>query len=109
MKWTSREIDTRNQLHGIMRYQIKCDLPRFFDARNWCWAQFGPGIEYEHFINFTVVKQVSASLSTPEIQTEMIVPKWCWDATKWNGSALRHGKIYLATEEYMTLFSLRWS
>lgn len=110
MKWTSRKIDQRNQLHGIMLYQIKCDLPGFFDVRNWCWENFGPGIEYEHYNNFAIVKHISSNVSgTVKLRTEMRLPRWCWDATKWQGSAINSGKIYLSTEEDMSLFSLRWS
>ena len=109
MKWTSREIDQRNQLHGVMRYQIKCDLPGFFDARNWCWDHFGPGIEYEHFNNFAMLKVVAGNVAEESIQTDMDLPRWCWDATKWKGSALQNGKIYIAHEEDMALFTLRWS
>lgn len=109
MKWTSRKIDERNKLHGIMRYQLKCDLPGFFDARNWCWANLGPGIEYEHFINFVHIKHASISHPLPELQIEMDLPRWCWDATKWRGSSISSGKIYIAKEQDMSLFSLRWS
>lgn len=111
MKWTSREIDHRNQLHGLMRYQIKCDIPGFFDARNWCWENFGPGIEYEHFANFAMIKFISDvnSIRSDNLATEMAIPRWCWDATKWRGSALDNGKIYIANDADMSLFSLRWS
>ncbi len=109
MKWTSREIDERNQLYGIMRYQIKFGLPAFFDARNWCWEHLGPGIEYEHFINFTLTKHAYNNTGSPEIHTDMEVPQWCWDATKWKGSAISTGKIYIRSGQDMALFTLRWS
>lgn len=109
MKWTSREIDQRNQLHGIMRYQIKCDLPGFFDIRSWCWDNLGPGIEYEHYINFAIVKAAYSNTNEEAIRVDMGLPRWCWDATKWKGSALHHGKIYVASEDDMALFTLRWS
>lgn len=112
MEWKSREIDHRNQLHGFMRYQIKCDLPGFFDARNWCWENFGPGIEYEHFANFAMIKMITGIETThdnSDLKTEMATPRWCWDTTKWRGSALKNGKIYIANDRDMSLFSLRWS
>jgi len=103
MKWSSRQIDQRNQLHGFMKYQISYKLPEFFEVRSWCWSNFGPGIEYEHYVNFAITKIV------PEFGITMPMPKWCWDATKWRGSAVTFGKIYLRNEDDMTLFSLRWS
>jgi len=95
MKWRARKIDNRNQMFGYMDYQVICSLPEFFDARDWCWEQWGPGIEYEHFrnhMNYTG-------------QTKY----WVWDCTKYQGSSINNGKIYLKDEHAMTLFKLRWT
>lgn len=109
MTWTSREIDQRNQLNGIMRYQIKCSLPWFFDARNWCWDNLGPGIEHEHFVNFSSLKRLADDTDRADIKTSMGIPRWCWHAAKWQGASIDHGKIYIATEQDMVLFSERWN
>lgn len=95
MIWTAKKTGQRNQLHGIMQYQIKCDLPGFFVAREWCWQQFGPGIEYEHWHNYAG----HAGIEMP----------WAWDCSKFQGASISSGKIYLRTDEDMALFSLRWT
>ena len=41
MKWVSKEVGTRNQLYGVMKYRIVCDFPGFFSIREWCWNQWG--------------------------------------------------------------------
>jgi len=95
MEWTYRKINKRNKLFGIMTYQIACDLPGFFDAREWCWEQWGPGIEHEHFINH-------------QFYTKREMP-WAWDCSKYHGASISNGSLYLRDEEQMSWFSLRWS
>lgn len=95
VSWTSRLIDGRNQLFGVMAYQVKCSLPWFFEAREWCWDQWGPGIEYEHYHNYNA-------------HTGAEMP-WAWDCSKYQGASISSGRIYLRDEEQMGLFSLRWS
>lgn len=95
MNWSSRKIDYRNQLFGYMVYQIKCSFPGFFDAREWCWEHFGAGVEYEHYHN---LETYSGRVS-----------RWAWDCSKYQGASINNGKIYLASEEDMALFTLRWS
>ena len=91
----SRELDTRNSLYGIMRYQIICSLPLFFEVRNWCWAQYGPGIEYEHYHNYHKL-------------TKIRMP-WAWDCAKYQGSSISQAKIYLPDNDDMySLFALTW-
>jgi hypothetical protein len=91
----SREIDDRNQLHKVMRYQYTISLPLFFDVREWCWQHWGPGVEYEHYRNLF--------RSTGQIK------RWAWDCTKWQGAAISSGKIYLPDDDDMhALFALTW-
>lgn len=94
MKWTAKPVGDRNKLNGIMLYQIKCSLPGFFSARAWCWDAFGPGIEHEHYTNFLHV-------------TGVPMP-WCWDAAKFQGASIDHGRLYLSTDDQLTRFSERW-
>jgi hypothetical protein len=94
MNWTSKAVDNRNKLMGIMRYSISCDLPGFFEAREWCWNKFGPGIEHEHWANHARY-------------TGIDIP-WCWDCAKFMGKPITKGKIYLQNEAQMVEFSLRW-
>lgn len=91
-----RVIDNRNQLFGFMKYQAVCTLPQFFEVRNWCWDKFGPGVEYEHYINL--------------IRTTRARPKWAWDSSKYQGASISNAKIYLPDDsDIFSLFSLTWS
>ena len=94
MKWKSRANDKRNQLYGFIKYQIVCSLPWFFEARDWCWEQWGSGIEYEHFHNHI--------LHTGQVKI------WAWDCNKYQGTTLHNGKLYLPDDDALTLFRLRW-
>lgn len=90
-----RELDGRNQLFGIMKYQITCKLPAFFEIRSWCWENWGPGIEYEHFINYARV-----GINPPMI--------WSWDCSKYHGGSINSGKIYVPNHKMKTLLMLTW-
>ena len=94
MKWAYRKLNNRNQLYGIMTYQLTCSLPEFFNAREWCWEQFGPGIEYEHFLNHTAC--------TGQIK------RWAWDCNKFRGAAIDNGKLYLPDDTALMLFKNTW-
>lgn len=95
MQLKVRTLDNRNQLFGIMYHQITCPLPQFFQIREWCWTHFGPGIEYEHYINYAQ-------------STSKIMP-WAWDCSKYQGSSISSARIYLPNNKNMyTLFSLTW-
>jgi hypothetical protein len=91
-----REIDDRNQLFKVMRYQYAISLPLFFAVREWCWDHWGPGVEYEHFKNY--------------VCTTGQVKCWSWDCGKFQGAAISNGKIYLPDDDDMkALFTLTWS
>lgn len=90
-----REIDNRNQLFPLMRYQYTVGFPLFFDVRDWCWEHWGPGIEYEHFKNY--------------LKTTGVARRWAFDCNKYQGASLSKGKIYLPNDADMkALFSLTW-
>lgn len=95
MNFRVRKTDSRNQLFMIYRYQLVCNLPVFFDMREWCWEQWGPGIEYEHYTNM---------LQFTEKDFE-----WAWDSNKYNGAAIKNCKLYLKDEQMLSHFSLVWS
>ena len=91
-----REIDNRNALYGIMRYQAICSLPLFFEIREWCWENWGPGIEYEHYTNYAR-------------STKKLMP-WAWDCTKHQGASISNGKIYIPNDDdKFLLFKLTWA
>lgn len=90
-----RTLDHRNQLFGLMYHQITCPFPQFFEVRDWCLRHFGPGIEYEHYINYAK----STGKKMP----------WAWDCNKYQGASISSGKIYLPNDANMySLFSLTW-
>ena len=94
LTWTARMLDARNSLYLIFDYQVKCSLPGYFEVRDWCVAQWGMGIEAEHWHNHEYLK---------------LPPRaWAWDSHKHMGKPLRDGKIYINASQ-MTLFQLRWS
>ena len=94
LTWTARKLDARNSLYLIFDYQIKCSLPGYFEVRDWCVAQWGMGIEAEHWHNHERLRLPARA--------------WAWDSHKHMGKPLRDGKIYI-NESQMTLFQLRWS
>lgn len=90
-----RIIDERNQLYGFMRYQAICSLPQFFEIREWCWTNYGPGVEYEHYKNCLRVTDKKY--------------KWVWDCAKYQGASISSGKIYLPDDnEMLAGFTLTW-
>ena len=94
MKWSHKPVGTRNQLHNIMVWQIKCSLPAYFEARAWCWEQWGPGIEYEHWINY-------------HNYTGHAMP-WAWQSSKFQGASIDHGTLYLKDDAMMAQFTTKW-
>jgi hypothetical protein len=93
--FTVRKLDSRNHLYAVFKYQLKCNLPIFFDMREYCWEQWGPGIEAEHFVN--------------TVNHALTWYPWAWDSNKYNGASIKHGKLYLKDDEALTLFGLRWA
>jgi hypothetical protein len=103
MKWTVKHVTQANQVFGLMKYRIICPLPDFFDVRSWCWEQFGPGIEHVFLLSYLAVKNNGKFVIMQDD------PAWCWDCTKYKGSAVSNGHIYLQNDGALTLFSMRWS
>jgi len=77
-----------------MTHVLTCSLPGFFAAREWCWSQWGPGCEAEHWMNLRCYTDAEYL--------------WCWHAAKWRGAAISSGRIYLATDQQLTQFSQAW-
>lgn len=95
MKIRSREIDDRNRLHKHMRYQYTIGFPDFFEVRDWCVMHWGPGIEYEHYVNY--LRATGKTYS------------WAWDSSKFQGASRSEGKIYLPDDaDRHALFALTW-
>lgn len=94
MDWTIKPVGNRNQLHEYMKYQISWGILEFFDARDWCWSQWGSGIESMHWINYYEY-------------TGKKMP-WAWDCMKYRGSAVDSGTLYLSTDLQLEEFKSKW-
>lgn len=94
MQWTCREITARNQLYGFMKYQVKCDLPGYFSAREWCWNRFGPGIEFAHWKNYFSLVGVAMP--------------WAWESDKFQGASINSGKLYFPDDATLAAFEYEW-
>ena len=92
--YKARQLDARNSLHGIFDWQVKCLLPGYFQARDWCAEQWGMGIEAEHWHNHERIG--------------LPARPWAWDSHKHQGKPIDNGNLYL-TDQQMTLFRLRWA
>lgn len=77
-----------------MTHQFIIGFPKFFEVREWCWTTFGPGVEYEHWINHSKV-------------TKLELP-WAWNANKFQGASRSSGHIYVATDDMKTQLMLTW-
>ena len=93
-----REMDKRNQLWSVMGYQVTVGFPLFFHVRNWCWEQWGPGIEHEHYLNHMFLSETLGEDALP----------WAWECSKFRGKALDRGKIYLRDDAQRMELQLRW-
>ena len=85
MTW--KRLDRRHKGYETFKY---CEtfrtaqLEDFFEKRNWCWVQFGPGIEIDYAL------KLKKSI------------KWAWLIDDWRT------RIYFATEKEYEWFLLKW-
>lgn len=93
-----KPIGKRNRLWTVMSYQVVIGFPLFFDVRRWCWEQWGPGIEHEHYINYMFLNETQEPVALP----------WAWDCAKFRGASLDRGTIYLVHERQKMELQLRW-
>jgi hypothetical protein len=83
-----KKLDKRHTGYGTYKFLIEFsqrgDFEKFFEARNWCWETWGPGVEveYQHKLNHEI--------------------PWAWQNNEWN---LR---IYLATDKEANWWKLKW-
>jgi len=90
-----RQIDSRNALYGLLKYQIRFntkDKARYFSIMGWCHETWGWTIDYYNF---------------NELTAEFNKNKWSWRCTD-TRSSLAILELYLASDEELTLFNLRW-
>lgn len=87
-----RKIDARNKLYGNFVWQIRLDSELFFDVRDWCWATWGPAVDYVWWEQYGVKRNnVNWSFDSGEIDR------------------FKKRVIYLRSDEELTLFQLKWS
>ena len=88
-----RKIDSRNDLYGDFKWQIKMEVEKFIKAREWCTATWGPAVEYQWFDPYG---------------EENGYTHWCFDTRQVKNSSKFKPAIYLQTDAELTLFKLRW-
>lgn len=81
-----------------MDHQVIVAFPLFFDVRAWCWEQWGPGIEAEHYHNQRMVW----------VRWGGHMPAWAWECAKFRGAALDRGKLYLKDDAQRIELQMRW-
>jgi len=88
-----RKIDNRNRLYGEFEYQIRMPTSMFLEVRQWCWDTWGSTVEYFWYNEY---KRSPACNSA-----------WCFD-TDYSNTRRKTGVIYLATDQEMDLFYIKW-
>lgn len=63
----------------------KIERNKFLEIRNWCWEQWGPSCELEHWVAI-----------------ESGNPSWAWDNREYDM------RIYLAEQQQVSWYILRW-
>ena len=85
-----RKLDKRNKGYGQFKYMAIFgsfrEKEKFFQIRNWCWEQWGPGCEIDFHSSTTSRSDAWA---------------WLVDDFRMN--------IYIATDKEYQWFLLRWA
>lgn len=88
------KLDGRHTGHEIFKYRIWMNGPQqdrtteFLNLRQWCWDTWGPGCERD------IQRQV------------FLNPHWAWHHDE--NAAWGNLYIYLADDQALTLFKLKW-
>lgn len=89
-----RKIDSRNKLYGEFDFQVRISTGKFLEVRDWCWNTWGGSIEYFWYNDYRRSPACNSS--------------WCFDTDFSNARRHQTGLIYLATNQEMDLFYLKW-
>ena len=65
----------------------KKERMKYLEVRNWCWEQWGPSCEFEHW----------AVIDKSEVN-----PAWAWDSREYDM------RIYLGADQQVSWYILRW-
>lgn len=87
-----RKIDARNDLFGYFKWQIRMEVEEFLGVREWCYATWGPAVEYQWW---------------NEHGRKRSWTKWSFD-TRTRPRGGKNSTIYLQSDEELTLFHLKW-
>ena len=93
-----KKLDRRMNGYGNFKYGVDFTKDwqsdsRFDKVREWCWATFGPSVEYD----------IWEELSSPR---ETRNDKWAWDRGQYNKSW--RCIIYLKSDQEANWLKLRW-
>jgi hypothetical protein len=109
-----KKVDRRYTGYPDFKYLISVNAPYnlfknrapdnlFFEWREWCWQTWGASKEVDEWItdkNFNIQNIVlNTANTTPKSQNK----HWCW---KHDRDA--KNRIYLASDQELVLFKLRW-
>jgi hypothetical protein len=89
-----RKIDSRNELFGDFKWQIKMDVKSFLDVRDWCYTTWGPAVEYQWWNTFGKEKGCD---------------NWSFDTFQLERFKIRTAKIYLKDDAELSMFHLKWN
>ena len=95
-----RRIDGRNKLYGEFEYQLQIPTHTFLEVRAWCWETWGPSIEYFWYNDYK--------------RSHSCNSEWCFDTDFATTRSINHGGrrlgiIYLAGDQELDLFYLKWA
>lgn len=85
-----KKLDRRMNGYGNFTHFIefrKVERKKFVEVRNWCWEQWGPSCELEHW---------------DLIDQSEVNPAWCWDSREYDM------RIYLGDQAQVSWYILRW-
>lgn len=83
-----KKLDRRMNGFGNFTHFVdfrKAERKQFLEIRNWCWEQWGPSAELEHWDKI-----------------EDGNPAWAWDNREYDM------RIYLAEQQQVSWYILRW-
>jgi len=85
-----QKLDRRHTGNTVFSHYVTVhDTLFMIELRNWCWSQFGPGMERDWAIEL-------GSGQYP-------VSRWAWD------TEFKHRRIYFTSDAELTAFLLKWA
>lgn len=90
-----KKMDRRNIGHQFFNYSVSrfaFSNQLFYEMRNWCWQTWGPSKEMKDWVCDFYKTEALVAQNT----------QWSWQNDEY------YRRIYLASEQELVLFKLRW-